>query len=148
METSSDVLTTGVVIDDLDGVVEVGVLFGADVGRLVEDGALVEGAAVEDGGSDVGSLVGVGVALVSSGGSVDGSAEGVGVSEASVPAPVPLASCRFPCTFRYSAIPSICKASSILMAVDKAMMAKRANKSHDCRIVLSMAGDGFGNERW
>jgi hypothetical protein len=33
----------------------------------------------------------------------------------------------------------------MLIADDKAMMAKRANKSHDCRIVLSMVGSG--NER-
>lgn len=111
------------------------------------------GAEVDDGTSVDGSSddVGVGLAEVS-GGSVDGSAVGVGVSEGSSElAPVPLASCLLPCTFRYSAMPSMCRASSILIAADREMMAKRANKSHDCRIVLSMFDGGDGgssrNER-
>lgn len=148
VDTRADVLTTGVVAVGLDDeeVEAGGVLLGpADVGRLDwEVGVLLEGAGVEDGACEVGSLgvfeEGVGVAEVSCVRSVDESAEGVGVSEGSSLAPVPLASCLFPCTLRYSAMPSTCKASSILMAADRAMMAKSANKSHDWRIVLSMFG--------
>lgn len=106
-----------------------------------EDGAGVDSGASEDPGVGVGVGVGVDTGASDVGSSV---ADGSESAEVASVLPVPVA-CRFIPWCRYSSIPSMWSASSILRADESAMRARSVNRSHDCRIVLSMF-DGCRNE--